>query len=268
MELPALPVLPALPSLAPGALEGRGFRWMGGHLGAVRLWRDGRPDLAALRQRPLLVYMNRASSWDPAVCVHLAGQLLPGRPHFAPLGADELHRQPLYGRLGFFAVDAASAWGARRLLEAAQCIFSLPEAVLWLAPAGAPADPRRRPAALPGGLGRLVSRMRRGVVVPLAVEYPFWEGRRPEALLRFGEEIAVEEAGMRARDWTDVLAAQLEKTQDALAAAAIERDASRFETFDTAAATGRGAYEVWRRVATLLRRRRQRKAAPEAAPIR
>jgi 1-acyl-sn-glycerol-3-phosphate acyltransferase len=249
---------PAVSSLAPASFQRYGARLLGRHLNAVRLAREPRPDLQSLRQRPLLIYLNHASWWDPLVCLQLAGQLMPQRRHYAPMGIEDVRRFPLFGRLGFFAVDAGSAWGVRRLLDAAGDLFQQPNTVLWIAPAGGPGDPRQRPPQLPAGFGHLVSRLRHGVLLPLAVEYPFWGGRRPEALLRFGDELAVEDAGMRARDWTDLLAAQLETAQEALAAAAMERDPARFEVLGAGAGAAGGVHEVWRRLGSLLRRGRAR----------
>ena len=245
---------PAVSPLALASFQRQGARLLGGHINAVRLAREPRPDLLTLRQRPLLIYLNRSSWWDPLVCMQLAAQLLPHRRHYAPMAAEEQRRMPLFGRLGFFAVDSASAWSVRQVVDAAGQVFQQPDAALWLAPAGSPADPRQRPARLPAGLGHLVSRLRQGVLLPLAVEYPFWNGRLPEALLRFGEELAVEDAGMRARDWTDVLTAQLEAAQGALAAAAVERDPARFEVLGAGEAGAGGVHEAWRRLGTLLRR--------------
>lgn len=230
-----------------------------GHLDVVRLARGSRPDLAALRQRPLLIYLNRASWWDPLVCLHLAAHHLPQRRHFAPVERAVLEQFPLFGRLGFFPLDTSSAWGVRRLLTAAQQVFRQPDAVLWVAPAGAPADPRCRPARLPAGLSHLASRLQHGVLLPLAVEYPFWSDRRPEALLRFGEELAVEDAGMRARDWADLLTTQLDAAQTALAAAAVERDPAAFEVLGTARPAGR-MREAWQRL------RRVGRGSPRSEP--
>jgi len=236
------------------------------HLHAVRLSRSHRPNLTGVRERPLIVYLNHASWWDPLVCLHLAAQLLPERRHFAPIDAETLARHRIFGRLGFFGIDAGNPRGARRFLQIAARIFEQPGATLWIAPGGRLADPRERPLQLAPGLGHLACRLRQGVLVPLAIEYPFWTARAPEALLRFGESIAIEDAGMRARDWTAGLAAQLEATQEALAAEALAREPARFETLlgGGAPAAG-GLQDLWRRFASRLRGRRFR-PVPGAEP--
>jgi hypothetical protein len=228
------------------------------HFHCMRLLREPRPGQGGVAQRPLVVYLNRASSWDPLVCLQLAAQLMPQRRHFAPIESEEMRRFPLFGRLGFHPVDTRNAWGVRRLLAMAAAAFRHPDAVLWVAPPRA-ADPRQRPPRLAAGLGHLANRLQHGVLVPLAIEYPFWDDRRPEALLRFGEELAVEDAGMPARDWNEVLSAHLEEAQDALAAAAVERDPTRFEPLGGASGAGR-VQEAWRRLRRVAARRRWRES--------
>jgi 1-acyl-sn-glycerol-3-phosphate acyltransferase len=265
------PPLPPVDAAAPSPLALPAFRRLGErrlarHFHTLRLSRSQRPDLTAARERPLIVYLNHSSWWDPLVCLQLAGQLFPGRRHYAPLEQATIRRHRLFARLGFFAVDLESARGARRLLEQATRVVEQPEATLWVTAGGTPADPRERPLKLQPGLGHLAARARHAVLLPLALEYPFWSDPLPEALARFGEELAVEDTGMRAHDWTEVIAARLEAAQDALAAEALARDAAHFEVIQGAgAATGGGVRDAWRRFRETLRARRRR-ALPRVDP--
>ncbi len=251
----------AAPPPAPLALPAfrrLGERRLASQFHAVRLSRSQRPDLTAARERPLIVYLTHRSWWDPLVCLRLASQLFPGRRHYAPLEQATLRRYPLFARLGFFAADVESARGARRLLEMATRVTERPDAILWVTAGGTLADPRERPVRLQAGLGHLAARARHAVLLPLALEYPFWSEPRPEALARFGDELAVDDAGMRAHDWTEVLAARLEAAQDALAAEAQARDAARFELLQTAAGAAGGWWAAWRRFREILRAKRRR----------
>jgi 1-acyl-sn-glycerol-3-phosphate acyltransferase len=255
---------PAVDEKTPSPLALPAFRRLGErHLArrfhAVRLSRSQRPDVTAVRERPLIVYFNHTSWWDPLICLQLASQLFPGRRHYAPLEQATLRRHRLLARFGFFAIDLESARGARRLLELATRVVEQPEATLWVTAGGILADPRERPVKLQAGLGHLAARTRHAVLLPLALEYPFWGQLLPEALARFGEELAVDDAGMRANDWNEVLAARLGAAQDALAVEAQARDGARFEVIQgTGAATGGGVWEAWRRFREILRTRRRR----------
>jgi hypothetical protein len=88
----------------------------------------------------------------------------------------------------------------------------------------------------------------RGLVVPLAVEYPLWSERLPEALVAFGPAIRIADHPDRdAAAWTQTLASHLEATQDRLAAAAMARTASRFRVLERGRVGVGGIYDLVRR---------------------
>ena len=273
--LPSAAGEPDLPRVSPRlfSLFGQYSRWyLGRHFHAVR--RSGAvPDV--LDETPLVVYFNHPSWWDPLLAILLARSVFPRRTHYGPIDAVALEQYGFFRRLGFFGVEAASVSGARRFLRVAGELLSRPGTALWITPEGRFTDPRRRPVRLRPGLGRLAARLasealkagrgevRGGVLIPLAVEYPFWEERFPEALLRFGEpvDIAQEVARRRRRgekepsprEWDALLAARLEAAQDALAKAALERDPGAFETMVGGRAGVGGVYDLWRRLRARLR---------------
>ncbi|MFY9824440.1 MAG: lysophospholipid acyltransferase family protein [Thermoanaerobaculia bacterium] len=218
------------------------------HLHAVRLSQAQRPDPMAIRGKPLIVYFNHPSWWDPLVCLRLATQFFPERRNYAPMEAAALSRHRFFERLGFFGVELGSARGARRFVALSQRVLSQPDSVLWIAAEGQLTDPRVRPVRLRSGIGHLAVRGRQAVLLPLALEYPFWEERRPEALARFGEEILAGEAGMNATDWTAVLEARLQAALDALAAESLARDPGRFDVLPGGPAGAGGVYGAWRRL--------------------
>ncbi len=216
---------------------------------AVRISKSQRPDLAASRGKPLIIYSNHASWWDPLVCLQLAAHFFPDRRHYGPIDAGDPGTYRYFERMGFFGVEPGTARGARRFLTSAQVILAQPESALWLPAAGRFTDPRERPVQVLSGIGHLASRMRPAVLLPLAVEMPFWEARSPEALARFGEEIPTGDADLRASDWTTVLEDALESTLEALAAESIARDPGRFEALLGGVPGGRegGISGAWRR---------------------
>ncbi len=217
-------------------------------LHAFRLAKAQRPDPVAIRGKPLIVYFNHPSWWDPLICLRLAEQFFPDRNHYAPMDAAALARNRFFARLGFFGVELGSARGARRFLNVSQQVLSRPDSALWIAAEGQLTDPRVRPVRLRSGIGHLANRVRQSVLLPLALEYPFWEERMPEALARFGEELPAGEADLTAADWTAVLETRLEDTQDALSVESLARDPSRFDVLlgDTAGAGGVSG--VWSRL--------------------
>lgn len=226
-------------------------RYLARHFHAVRLARAGRaPEIDP--GRPLVVYLNHPAWWDPLLGLLLARRCFSRRQPYAPIEARALGRYQFFARLGFFGVEPGTAAGARRFLAASQEILARPGTALWVTPGGRFADPRERPVVLRPGLGHLARRVPGAVFLPLAVEYPFWEERFPEALAAFGEPLPI--AGSReAEEWTALLAARLEAAQDALAREALARDAGRFDTLLGGSAGVGGVYDLWRGLKARLR---------------
>ena len=175
--------------------------------------------------------------------------------HYAPIDRAGLEKYPSLERLGFFGVEPGTCRGGLAFLRRGLAVLSDPDSVLWVTAQGRFADPRERPTRLKEGIGHLVQRLRIGLVVPLALEYVFWDERTPEALVRFGHPISLagDERMSSPPAWTARLERALEQTQDALAGDAISRDPSRFETILTGAAGVGGVYDAWRRVRAAAR---------------
>lgn len=221
-------------------------RYLRRHFHAVRLL--GAPALPA--NRPAVIYLNHAAWWDPLVCLFLAEQLFPARPGFAPIDAAQLQRYGIFRNLGFFGIEPGTARGAIRFLRKAENVLGNPVHLLWLTPQGRFADPRERPVMLQEGLGRLAMRARHAVFVPLALEYPFWNDRLPEALVHFGEPLTAIELpppGSGSETHSRLLAARLEQAQDELARAAQTRQPDAFTTLLGGSAGVGGIYDLWRR---------------------
>ncbi len=191
----------------------------------VRVSRGGLPALAA--GRPVIIYTNHPSWWDPALFILLSDTLLRDRVGFGPMQANALGRYGLLARMGVFGIDLDSARGAARFLDVSLRVLERPDSALWITAEGAFTDARSRPIRLRPGLAHLARRVEGAVLLPMAMEYTFWNERKPEALVRFGPPI---ETG-RGRDvaaWTALLQAELARTMDALAAESAARDPALF----------------------------------------
>jgi 1-acyl-sn-glycerol-3-phosphate acyltransferase len=232
---------------------------------AVRLARGGRPRDDG---GPLVVVLNHPSWWDPLVCAALAG-LFPGRTHYAPIDAAMLAKYGFFRRLGFFGVEQGTPKGARDFLRLGAEALRRPHTALWVTAQGRFTDPRERPVRLRPGVGHLLRQLDGGTVLPLALEYPFWEERYPEALVRFGEPIPVGRGrDLSVDEWVCRLESGLGAAQDALAAAAQTRDPRVFEVLVGGKSGVGGVYDGWRRLRAWLRGERFRAAhGPEEAAL-
>ena len=219
---------------------------------AVRIAKAGPPPDP---QTPrLLVYMNHPSWWDAAIITVLIARLFPGRAGFAPIDDAMTRRYGFMPRIGAFGVAQDSLRGAAVFLETAAQILGRPDGLLFVTAQGRFADVRERPIRLAPGLAHLIDRVPDATLVPMAVDYPFWDERKPELLVRFGDPIAARTLlPLDKRGRHEALAGPLEAGMEALTLDALARDATRFTTLLDGGAGVGGLYDAWRRTRAALR---------------
>jgi 1-acyl-sn-glycerol-3-phosphate acyltransferase len=218
---------------------------------ALRLARDGLAP--ALPDTPALVLLNHPSWWDPMVCAILVGRYYRDRDSFAPIADAGLQRYPFLARLGFFGIEPHSVRGAAKFLRIAQAVLARPRGTLWITPQGHFADVRA-PIVLEAGVGHLAARLHQGVIVPLALDYAFWNESYPEAFVRFGPliDLADPQRPDNPADWTALIQQAMQANQDRLTEHVVSRDPARFVAlFDGTTGVG-GVYDLWRRVKAIF----------------
>ena len=217
------------------------------HFHAIRLSRSGLPRVPA--GRPLIIYSNHPSWWDPALYILLSSVLFPGRPGFGPMEAKALGRYGLLERMGVFGIDLDTARGAARFLDVSQRVLAHPASILWITAEGQFTDCRQRPVRLRPGLAHLARRLPHAIILPLAIEYGFWNESRPDVRIRFGAPVDCGAAGERdVPAWTALLEAELGHGMDVLAAESMTRDPALFRPLVRGAAGIGGIYDSWRRL--------------------
>jgi len=233
---------------------GRYLRWFFyRRFNAVRLSRSG--PLADFAGRPLILYGNHPSWWDPALYILLAIKLFPGRRGYGPMDAKALGRYGVFERMGVFGIALDSPRGAASFLATSLRVLAEPGCMLWITAEGEFADIRRRPLQLRPGIAHLARRVPGAVILPLAVEYPFWNESRPEALVRFGDPIETD-THRSVAEWTRHLEDELARTMDALAAESVQREPRLFQTVLRGGAGVGGIYDLYRRGVALANGRR------------
>ena len=227
-------------------------RYVRRRMHALRLSTASKPDDFAGSR--LIVVLNHPSWWDPLVALLLAKHVFPRREHYAPIEAMALSKYRFFGRLGFFGIDAGTPSGAAAFLRTGEAVLARPGGTLWVTAQGSFSDVRCRPLSLRSGTGHLVRRLHRSVVLPLALEYTFWEESRPEALARFGEPLFIRNGGQELPvHWTREIEARLEEAQNLLAADAMARRRDAFEVVLGGSAGVGGLYDRWRAARARLR---------------
>jgi 1-acyl-sn-glycerol-3-phosphate acyltransferase len=238
----------ALPRVSPLTLKlfaAYSRRYMRRRFHAIRILKSGplRQDLS----RPLLIYLNHASWWDPLLCLDLARRWFPTRSSFAPMDAASVDRYRIFKHIGIYAIEQDSIRGAAAFLRTTCAILSVDRNIVWLTPQGRFTDVRERPIRLRSGIGALAARMPQVEFLPLAVEYTFWTEPRPEVLIAFGDAtVPSREIFQSAAEWTELFSGALQDTQAELAHHAYRRDPRDWLVLDRGASGVSAVYDVWR----------------------
>jgi 1-acyl-sn-glycerol-3-phosphate acyltransferase len=208
---------------------------------------------AELSAPKLVIYANHPSWWDGVAYAVIARRLMPGRAVYAPIDAVMLERYGFMRRMGAFGVDQTSARGAADFLNLSRAALAR-GAALMIAAQGRFSDTRERPLRLRPGLAHLADSEPELCFLPLALDYAFWDEKRPEMLFAFGPPLfASELIALRPRERLPRLEQRLTETLDDLCAAAMTRDARLFETFVAGAGGIDPVYDAWRRLKAALR---------------
>jgi 1-acyl-sn-glycerol-3-phosphate acyltransferase len=218
---------------------------------ALRLLAGTAPEIG---DEPVLVYTNHPGWWDPLVFLLVADSLYPDRLNYGPIDATALGKYRFLETIGFVGIDSGSRAGARRFLATAAASLRRSDTIYWVTAHGTFVDPRERPVRIRPGVAHAVAAASRGMVVPMAVEYPFWSERFPEAIVAFGEPMRIgDHPGRDTRAWTTELEKALEAAQDRLASAAIARDPGAFSALALGRAGVGGIYDLVRRLGAFAR---------------
>jgi 1-acyl-sn-glycerol-3-phosphate acyltransferase len=201
---------------------------------------------------PVIIYGNHSAWWDPLVSLFLARRFFAQRRSYAPIAAAALQRYRFFSRLGFFGVEDRTLAGAKQFLSTAGAILSEPDSLLWLTPQGRFADVRERPLRFEPGLAHLAKRGPNVRLLPLALEYVYWEERLPEILLRFGPAL-VGDSTIPTESWNQRLEQALESNMNNLRELSLRRDPMDFEILLSGGAGVGGVYDLWRRAKALWR---------------
>ena len=203
---------------------------------------------------PLIVCINHPSWWDPLTILMVCRFLAPRRVAYAPMEAGALEHYGFFRRLGAFPVDNQSSRAGAQFIRQARSVLAQPKAILWMTPEGHFADVRRRPVTWKSGTAALTRHLSACTVVPLAIEYTYWDERLPEILCSVGEPLCFEEGDLATSDDRKaVLQAAMTITQEELAERVIKRSEALFTPVFAGRAGVTAAYDLWQRTRSALR---------------
>lgn len=219
------------------------------HFHAVAVESECRESLDIDSGEPLLIYGNHPSWWDPLIAHYLNRSLFPSRQFYAPIDAEALEQYPVFGKLGFYGVRMNTTSGAGAFLKKTTAILGDGGTAIWITPEGRFADARDHDAELMPGLAHMCTKLSRGWVVPLALEYLFWDERLPVCLALFGKPVQIADLGNPSKlEWQELLSTKLRGTQDKLAKLAVARSSGPFDNLLQGKAGAGIFYDSFRRV--------------------
>ena len=227
------------------------------HFHTIAIDRESRCDADIDPDLPLIVYGNHPSWWDPLLAHYLNRVLFPQRQFYAPIDAVAIQQYKVFAKLGFYGVEMNAKSGAVSFLKQSTAILNAGDTAIWMTPEGRFADVRDHTATLMPGLAHLCSKMDRGYVMPIVLEYSFWEERLPECLVRMGPPVDVSQAFTKT-EWADKLETQLRSTQTELARQVTERNAVPFQNLLSGKRGAGGLYDFFRRAKSLVTGKRFR----------
>lgn len=225
------------------------------HFHAIRLLKpsDGRLTVPDVADQPVLLYTNHPSWWDPLIFLSVAQKLFPDRLNYGPIDSTALGRYSFLEKIGFLGIEPDSWKGAARFLRLARAALERPDVFFWVTAQGNFVDPRHRPVTIKPGVGHAAAVAKRGLIIPFALEYPFWNERLPEAIVSFGAPHRIDQHTERDADtWNRILEGSLEETQDELRDAAIARNSDAFTELVSGTVGVGGAYDIIRRIRSTL----------------
>jgi hypothetical protein len=207
---------------------------------------------------PALIVMNHPSWWDP-ILGYILCRHWPDRLDYAPIDAKALEKYKFLAKAGLFGIEPDTVRGAREFLRVGRVLMAHDRASLWVTAQGQFTDARVRPVVLRAGVGHIASGMTRGVVLPVAVEYTFWNESKPVALIGCGSPItSASLSGIGPKECTALIAGGLERAMDTLAVEAQTRDPEKFQPLVQGKAGVGGVYDLGRRARALFTGRRFR----------
>lgn len=238
-----------------------GFRWYGlryisKQFHAVRLCKAG-PFPKVDPKRPIIIYLNHPSWWDPMIGMVAWDRCFQDRTVYTPIDSEALEKYRFFKKLGFFGVEAGSSRGARQFLRSAKEILQPDRhSILMVTPQGRMVDVRECPLGFLPGLAALIARMPGVTLVPMAVEYSFWDERRPEALIQFGnpfETESIQNSDQSLKQVSRLLEDRLGSVMETLQRCSVRRDPKCFETLLHGSSGVSFVYDTWRRFRAWLR---------------
>lgn len=176
---------------------------------------------------PAIALGNHPGWWDPLVAVLLSRIYLPDRPMLASMDRTELERFGILRRLGIFGIDPDDSDSLSAQADFLSKRFAeRPQATFWITPQGRFTDVREAVRLRPGAAAVAARMEPRPTVIALAMDYCFWNDRKPELCMRVRPVHVQPKSGTlpTTTDWVRAMTRAMQENQEALANLVIQRN--------------------------------------------
>ncbi len=202
---------------------------------------------------PVLICSNHSSWWDLLTAFWLSRDVL-GWEGYAPMDERQLRRYGILRHIGIFGVDREHLSGGREFLDYSQSLLRGEDRALWITAQGAMISNDVRPVRLYSGIAHLVKALRECHVLTVAIDYEFWDEKRPELLIALGPLMPITaEDDFSTRGFLRCLEERLELLMDELDHARRQRDERLFHTALSSSAGISPIYDLGRRLGAAAR---------------
>ncbi len=207
-------------------------RMIGKAFHAVRLTPGSldRLDSLAAHDGPVVACLTHAGWWDPmlGLLLHIERFGPHGRDGVAPIDKAVLENVGIFKKLGLFGIDPDDPASKDALVAyAVDRLSTMERPTLWITPQGRFQDPRAEMEIRPG-VSAILSKLENVRALAVAIEYPFWDDKKPELLAHITAIEAPERTDSTVA-WHRSVSSSMRSAAAELACKAVSRDLAQFE---------------------------------------
>jgi chlorobactene lauroyltransferase len=180
-------------------------------------------------QIPLVIYANHSSWWDGLVAFEISRKAnLDG---FIVMEERQLKRLFLFRLLGAFSVNRENPREAIKTINyAVEILEEIPSRTIWIFPQGKTLPNDQRPIYFYNGLSKIIEKVRKVQIIPIAIQYEFLNEFKPEIFAKIGRIQLIEvDKDFAPKKMTENLAGTLTEILDKLKEEIVTENFGGFE---------------------------------------
>ena len=177
---------------------------------------------------PLIIFINHSSWWDGLVAFEIFQRA--GLDSYVMMEEKQLKKLYLFRRLGAFSVVRENPRKAVESINYAVSLLKYSSRALWIFPQGEILPNDLRPLNFYNGLARIIEKVGRVSVLPMAMRFEFVAEFKPEIFVKIGSAERFEKGiNFDSRKTTQHSSARLTNLLDELKTDVINKNFSQFE---------------------------------------